>query len=455
MVRAPSRTLVPLVFIAAAGCGAPTPARDAPTVATAAAPAPWSDAWLIDQAHRYLEDPAHRRRALEASLTNPENHYSSQRLSAYGLGDRGWDLLPEWNPRSLPVDAALVDSWSKGQSSAVADAPALWDGRTPSDVAGWAALGRAVFFDYPLRPEPAIERALAARRSLAAYGVTADADGVWIGARAFLDVDGRVRVGITCALCHAAIEDGATIAGAARRSFDYGALLADYHDASGDPVDPELRARMVTWGPGRADITEDEAQDPVAIPDLWDLRSLSTLTQAGTVTHAGPAALAIRQETQIIHAGHERARPPRALAFALAVYLYQLTPPPRAAATRSDATDRGAALFARRCQRCHRDAAHSGPLVPASTVGTDPALADGAARGTGRYRPAPLVRVADAAPYLHDGSVATLEALLEDDRLEPDYPGGARGPGPVPGHSYGLELGDDERAALLAYLRTL
>ena len=38
---------------------------------------------------------------------------------------------------------------------------------------------------------------------------------------------------------------------------------------------------------------EDVADVPIAIPDLWGLRHQRLLTQAGTLTHASPLALAI------------------------------------------------------------------------------------------------------------------------------------------------------------------
>jgi hypothetical protein len=83
----------------------------------------------------------------------------------------------------------------------------------------------------------------------------------------------------------------------------------------------------------------------------------------------------------------------------------------------------------------------SGALVPIEEIGTDPELATGRARGTGGYRPSPLVRVADAAPYLHHGAVPTLEALLDPARVEP-------------GHRFGMDLHEAERGALLTFLRT-
>jgi cytochrome c5 len=216
----------------------------------------------------------------------------------------------------------------------------------------------------------------------------------------------------------------------------------------------ELAARMATWGRGRADITEDDDQDPVAIPDLWGIRWQSALTQAGTLRHHHPAALAIRQETQILHANRERTRPPRELAWALAMYVYAIETPP-AARVDSPMLARGRALFDAHCRNCHANPTHGGEPMPAERVGTDPALAFGSARGTGMYRPSPLVRVAEAAPYLHHGVVASLEELLSPDRFAEDYDRGARGPGPIPGHTWGTALSPADRAALLVHLRSL
>ena len=72
-----------------------------------------------------------------------------------------------------------------------------------------------------------------------------------------------------------------------------------------------------------------------------------------------------------------------------------------------------ALVFATHCGRCHSSAIGSGALVPIAEIGTHPDLATGRARGTGAYRPAPLIRVADAAPYLHHGAIPTFESLLD------------------------------------------
>lgn len=378
------------------------------------------------------------------SLANPQNTYSRQRLGSYGLVDHGWDALPEWTPRSLPVTAATV-------GAPVTDAVApLWDGRVPRTWSEWISLGRKVFDAYPLRAEPLADFAARDPALAARVGVHADRDGVLPGVRRFRDVDGVTRTGITCALCHTAVEGGHTLYGRARRDFDYGALRNAFQRAHGGD-EGALTVRMAAWGPGRADVTEDDDQDPVAIPDLWGLRQQRWLTQAGTIRHETPVALAIRTETQLLHANHERVRPPRALAFALAVFLYSLTPPPRAAVP----SPRGRALFEEHCADCHHNPAGGGDPVRASRVGTDPALALGHARGTGRYRPPALLDVARAAPYLHDGTVASLDDLLSRERLSTGFTRGARGPGSIAGHTFGTALSTDDRAALVRYLEAL
>ncbi|HEY0134717.1 MAG TPA: c-type cytochrome [Nannocystis sp.] len=436
---------------------APPQPVPAPALAPSPAPEPWSDAWLLAQAPRYLDDPGARRRALERSLQNPANTYSRTRLGSYGRPDVGWDLLPEWNPRVRAVTAdTAVHLTAHGEPEA-ADAP-LWDGQRPTTMPAWVELGRRVFFGYPLRPEVFAEHALAHPEVARAVGLHSAADGSVPGTVAFIDIDGRPRVGITCALCHSTVEAGAVVPGRARRDFDYGAMRLAYHRDTGAPLDADMARRMTGWGPGRADITEDDDEDPVAIPDLWGLRSLGTLTQAATLRHAtlgddAPLALAIRQETQILHANRERTRPPRELAYALAMYLYALEPPPRTAVAAA-ASERGAAIFRRDCAACHADPGGSGPPVPFADIGTDPALAGGTSRGTGLYRPAPLLRVAENAPYLHHGVVPSLADLFDPARLRDDYTRGAHGPGPIAGHLPGTELAPDERDALLAYLGT-
>jgi len=62
--------------------------------------------------------------------------------------------------------------------------------------------------------------------------------------------------------------------------------------------------------------------------------------------------------------------------------------------------------------------------------------------------------------YLHDGSVASLEEMFDPDRLKETHkPGGWNPPGTetraIKGHEFGLRLSAEERAELIAFLRTL
>jgi len=148
-------------------------------------------------------------------------------------------------------------------------------------------------------------------------------------------------------------------------------------------------------------------------------------------------------------------RPPRELAWALAMYVYSLTPPPHAVTNDDERVAAGEKLFQDSCAGCHHNAALGGDPVPVRRVGTDEALALGKGRGTGNYRPPALIDLVHAAPYLHQGAVPTLDDLLSPARLSPDYTGSPVGPGPVLGHAFGTRMSSEERENLVAYLRTL
>ncbi len=437
----------------ALGCGVPASPQEAvpsPRIADVSEPEPWSDAWILREGERFLADTAYRRAALERSLVNPDNLYSRQRLASYGLGDRRWDRLPQWNPRTLPVTADLAAQLEHDEMPA-APSDRLWDGIEPTTMEGWVALGRKVFFGYPMRAEVYMEWGLTKPAIVDAVGVERDADGNIPGLVVFVDVDREVRVGITCAICHTSVEDGLVVEGSARRSFDYGRLRLEYFADTGAWVDPGLAKRMATWGPGRADVTEDDDEDPVTIPDLWSLRHQRWLTQAGTIRHESPLALAIRQETQLTDSNHSMVRPPRALAWALAMYVYSLEPAERSVARSLP----GETVFDDHCGSCHANEGYGGRVIAASKIGTDPALATGRGRGTGTYRVPALVRVADGAPYLHDGSVGSLAELLSPARLQPGYAAGRFGAGAIPGHTAGTDLSPEDTASLLEFLRTI
>jgi hypothetical protein len=213
----------------------------------------WSDAWVNREGKRFAEDDAYRRAALEASLVNHANTYSQQRLGSYALVERGWDVLPVWNPRSRPVTKELAAQLERGEMPDVPDThEPLWDGKTPTTLAGWVALGKKVFFEYPMRAEVFMEWGLMKPDVAAQVGVERTADGNVPGLVVFANVDGRTRVGITCAICHSAMRDGELVVGAARRTFDYGRLRLAYFEDTKARVEAELARRMATWDRSRA-----------------------------------------------------------------------------------------------------------------------------------------------------------------------------------------------------------
>ncbi len=162
--------------------------------------------------------------------------------------------------------------------------------------------------------------------------------------------------------------------------------------------------------------------------------------------------------------------------YALAMYVYSLEPPENPHPMGALALE-GAEIFEAECSKCHPAPLYtSNQLVPApgfrpsetllSTeairrrgVGTDPGLTMTTRRGTGFYKIPSLLGVWYRGPFSHDGSVATLEDWFDPRRLREDYvptgwnPGG--GPRAVKGHEFGLDLSESERAALIAFLRTL
>jgi hypothetical protein len=94
------------------------------------------------------------------------------------------------------------------------------------------------------------------------------------------------------------------------------------------------------------------------------------------------------------------------------------------------------------------------------SVGTDPNLALKTRKGTGYYKVPSLKGVWYRGRYLHDGSLTKLEEMFDPARLRDDYaPTGFMLPGEktraVPGHVFGMKLNETDRAALLAFLRSL
>jgi len=243
---------------------------------------------------------------------------------------------------------------------------------------------------------------------------------------------------------------------------------------------------------------------PVQIPGLIGVKDLRYLDHTGLILHRGPADLmryaALNQGadmlsdysgyrptafTQAVNPKDDHIPTPETLErysdaqlFALVKFLYALKPPDNPNA-RTVLSSRGEQVFSREgCTHCHTPPLYtSNKLTPAqgfhvperhrrlyaiedTVVGTDPTLAMRTRRGTGYYKVPSLRGVWYRGPFEHNGSVATLEDWFDPRRVRNDYiPTGYKGYGvgtrAVPGHPFGLMLRADDKAALIAFLKTL
>ena len=164
--------------------------------------------------------------------------------------------------------------------------------------------------------------------------------------------------------------------------------------------------------------------------------------------------------------------------YALALYIYSLKPPPNPNHFDNTAA-RGQTIFNREgCAACHTPPLYTNnKLTPADgftpppgadekydilplSVGTDPNLTLKTRRGTGYYKVPSLRGVWYRGMFGHSGWCATLEDWFDPRRVHDDYvPTGFKPYGAktyaIKGHPYGLRLSEDDRKALIAFLKTL
>jgi cytochrome c5 len=415
-----------------------------------AAPAP-SPAPYDSEA--YLNDATYRRAMLEASIVNPDNGYSRLRLAHYATGSPDdWERLPEWNPAVAPIAAAELDSGDTAQAVVLSNPQStltLSATSSAPDDAALIALGRAAFERYPAQLAPYLRVALGSREAAQRYGLWIDPTrGVGGLVRAKM-ADGSTALAVTCSTCHAAQRPTEIENGPPNSALDLGRAMldADATDADADSI--------AAWGPGRLDVTTATGTEPARFADLRPVRALTHLHADATLEMHGRTTLAIRIETLIITSHGQALRPPRVIALALAAYIETLADTLPSAAHAEALSPSGVRVFANACASCHIPPSLSGPPVGLAVIGTDPVLGLSAERGTSMYRVPSLHGVGSRGPLLHDASVQSLAALFDPARTTPHFVDGTRGGGAVPGHRYGLELSDADRAALLRYLEAL
>jgi cytochrome c peroxidase len=304
-------------------------------------------------------------------------------------------------------------------------------GQQPTAEAVWRAM-----FKRPDGPPPA------------PAGNVPTPEKIALGARLFSDTRLSGKGQRACATCHEP-----------QRAFTDGRPRA--RGLSGAPLKRNTPSLWnLAWGKhyfwdGRAPSLEAQVQMPVAVPDEMggDWPTILVRLQADTGTIAGFRA-AFPDAEPVTQAN---------VAAALAAYVRSLVSPP----TRFDAWIegdsqalgaaelRGFRLFTGKagCVLCHvgwrftDDKFHDIGLA-----GTDGGrgLVPGGTPGLAAFKTPSLRELAHTAPYMHDGSLATLQAVVAH------YAGGLRlRPSLAPSLRRDLRLDAQERADLVAFLRTL
>jgi len=240
--------------------------------------------------------------------------------------------------------------------------------------------------------------------------------------------DTLMRVGITCALCHSTVDDsvapgiGKRVDGRPNLTLNPGAIIA-----LSPAVDASKKAVYKSWGPGKYDprFNQDGKNGPVVIPPAYGLAGvkMATYTGDGDISYwnnyvavtqmAGHGAfkeprLGINVEAK----GEDLVKPKLP---ALREYQHSLAKPaPAAGSFDAGAAQRGHAVFAGagKCATCHAGKSFTDEkLHAAAETGMDPAYA--ARSATKKYRATPLRALGQHAPYFHDGSAASLAAVVD------------------------------------------
>jgi len=256
----------------------------------------------------------------------------------------------------------------------------------------------------------------------------------------------------------------------------------------------DLAAAYMSVPPGVVARPDTTLSYPPKTPDLIGVKDRKYLDATGLIQHRSIADLmryaALVEglyvndrygERESLYGLPDEAPLPRfsdEQLYAIALYVYSLKPPANPNKP-NDTTRRGERVFQREgCGTCHTPPLYTnnmltpalGFIIPAdhrakysilpTSVGTDPRLALQSRKGTGYYRPPSLRGVWYRRPFEHNGSVASLEDWFDSRRLRDDYvPTGFRGFNltrrAVRGHEFGLNLGPEDKAALIAFLNTL
>src|SRR5690606_19951582 len=242
--------------------------------------------------------------------------------------------------------------------------------------------------------------------------------------------DTLMAVGVTCALCHSTVDNsfapgiGRRLDGYANTDLNPGAIIA---------LSPALtdaqRAVYSSWGAGRYDprYNFDGLSTPLMLPPAYGLAGVDkeTFTAEGPVSYWNAYVAITQMHGQGTFSdprlGIHIVQTPDLVTSKLdALRDYQLSiaaPPPPAGSFDAAAAGRGRDVFANegRCASCHAGPTftdiNDGKLHPAAETGMDPRYA--ARTSQKAYRTTPLRALWQHGPYFHDGSAATLAAVVD------------------------------------------
>ena len=245
------------------------------------------------------------------------------------------------------------------------------------------------------------------------------------------------RVGITCALCHSTVDNafapgiGKRLDGWPNRDLDPGAIIALSPALNG-----ATKAVYRSWGKGKYDprFNLDGKNGPQVIPPAYGLSGVHRITSTGDgddiaywnryvgVTQMGGHGTFTEPRTgvSVTHGSDDRIT-----SKLPALQAYQLTlkaPSPPAGSFDAVAASRGKIVFegSGGCSVCHSGNAltdANARLHSPAEVVSEPEAAGvpsyASRSATKQYRTAPLHGLWQHAPYFHNGSAPTLEAVVQ------------------------------------------
>ena len=272
-----------------------------------------------------------------------------------------------------------------------------------------------------------------------------------VGVRIQKGIDGEVRVGYSCAYCHTGRDpvDNKITAGLPSSTLMFGKLIA-----MAENIPEDLREQADRWPPGTSDLTfryfPDGIENPTAIMLARGTHGFRYWSSAGV-----PMPEYQRHSNAWINQGSPYMAPLK-VSIALCCYLNSL-PPLRNTKVDLAKAARGRKVFGEaRCYTCH--SSWLGMYTNQSTIPFDLIGSNGPPtqrmKESGGIRVTPLLSIYATAPYLHDHSVATLDELLDPQRL---LPGSSVYKKPFtqhPAHPWVIQ-DDDKRSDLVEFLNSL